>query len=527
MFFYGLQGVRGYMSPSSKIKKELYNRVRQEVDEKMGNQGLEIKKLEKTMTRFQNKPWKSITALSFEKIIFKTPLVFWGDFHGVRQYQRSLLRWLDMREDLPQQAFCLALECLPHSKQQIINQYLQHLISEKEFLEQVEWQKLWGFPWEHYKPLFDHAKQKGFPILALNTNQSRSTLESREKKAMHLIEAFQKKNPKTQIWVLYGEYHLLPNHFPRLFKRQKDRCVYVLQNADELYFRKPPKREKEMDHLKLGSNFYCQQSVAPWIKWQSFLLFLETLEDAEFEEGFDISEHIIKLSQSLSQELQWDFNSELVSTLTIDDPQLWKKIKICSTSQKRLFEKMVQEGLSFVSNQRDWSFLARMTVNEMGSLAFMNLWFQNCPGLVWPDRNSWRLQEWQHLIWIMSFCYFGSKILNPHRKTPFLSDLQNLAKSGYQPFERQAARVVINYCLQRNLNRFENLFETTPSDRVQFLAVNWISGLIGEKIYLAFENKRLSLDSLKAYLKKDPSQTHFSVVIQSLDEILTSPEIKI
>jgi hypothetical protein len=515
------------MSPSSEIKKELYNRVRQEVDEKMGNQGPEIKNLEKTMTRFQKRSWKSVTTSSFEKAIFKTPLVFWGDFHGVRQYQRSLLRWLEMRPDVPHTPFCLALECLPHDKQHLIDQYLNHAISEKEFLDLVDWQKSWGFPWEHYKPLFDHAKQKGFPILALNTTRPGSSLKSREKKAMQLIQALQKKSPGLQIWVLYGEYHLLPNHFPSLFKKQKDQCLFVLQNADDLYFQKPPKKEKEVSLLKYGSNFFCQQSVAPWIKWQSYLLFLETLEDAEFEEGFDISEHIIKLSGSLSQELRWDFQSDAVSALTIDDPQLWKKMKLCSANERRILEKMVQEGFSIVSNQRSWSFLGRMTVNEMGSLAFMNLWFQNCPGLTWPDRNRWRHQEWQHLIWIMSFCYFGSKILNPHRKTPLLSDLQNLAKSGYQPFERQAARVVINYWLQRNLNRFENIFETTPSDRVQFLAVSWIAGLIGEQIYSAFENKRLNLDSLKAYLKKDPSQTHFSVVIQSLDEILSSPEAKI
>ena len=515
------------MSPSSEIKKELYNRVRQEVDEKMGNQGPEIRKLEKTMSRFQKNSWKSITAMSFEKAIFKMPLVFWGDFHGVRQYQRSLLRWLEMRPEKQDQPFCLALECLPHSKQQVINQYLNHLISEKEFLEQVEWQKLWGFPWEHYKPLFDHAKQKGFPILALNTARPGCSLKSREKKAVQLIQALQKKTPKIQIWILYGEYHLLPHHFPSLFKKQKDQCIFVLQNADDLYFLKPPKKEKELSLLKYGTNYYCQQSVAPWIKWQSYLLFLETLEDVEFEEGFDISEHIIKLSKTLSQELRLDFDSELVSAFTIDDPQLWNKMKLSTPNEKRILEKLVQEGFSFVSNQRTWSFLGRMTVNEMGSLAFMNLWFQNSPGLQWPDRNRWRLQEWQHLIWIMSFSYFGSKILNPHRKTPLLSDLQNLAKAGYQPFERQAARVVINYWLQRNLNRFENIFETTPSDRVQFLAVSWIAGLIGEQIYSAFENKRLNLDSLKAYLKKDPSQNHFSVVIQSLDEILSSPEIEI
>ena len=151
----------------------------------------------------------------------------------------------------------------------------------------------------------------------------------------------------------------------------------------------------------------------------------------------------------------------------------------------------------------------------------MILWFQNVKTLGWPEKRNWNLQDWQHLLWILSFCYFGSKVLNPHRKTPELSELHQMSKSAAQPFERQAARIVIHYLLQMNMNRFENVFDSTPSDRVRFQALLWLAGLQGERIFASYSNKSLSLLSLKSFLSKNPRQPHFQEVLRNLEEILT------
>jgi hypothetical protein len=508
------------VSASIEIKKELYARVKTEVDLKQAAQvDSELKRLDRAMKRFYSREWFRVSESYLQKKISSSKLVFWGDFHGVRQFQRSVLRWLELLKPFEGKDFVLALECLPSSAQKWVDMFVNHQISEKDFLTRVKWQQTWGFPWEHYQPLFQLAQIYKFKIHVLNQPGKNPRMASREKWALKHIENLKEQKPTATIWVLYGEFHLLPQRFQKLFKRHKP--LYVFQNSDLLYFKNPPKKNESGSILKLNESNFCLQSVAPWIKWQSYLYFLDTHENNEVEEGMDVSEHVAGLATALSQEFQWKFDKNSVHTFSSDDPALWQKIKSSQNESKKIFEKFVQEGISFAHRGFDWSYLSRLTANEVGSLAFMILWFQNVKSMGWPERKIWGLSDWQHVLWILSFSYFGSKVLNPHRKTPLLSELHHMSKSAAQPFERQAARIVINYLLQQNMNRLENVFESTPSDRVKFQALLWLAGLQGERIYQVYTDKRLSLMSLKSFLSKNPRMFHFQEVLRTLDEILT------
>lgn len=508
------------MSASGEIKKELYTRVKAEVELKQAAQiDSELKSLEVSMKHFYSRKWTRVSETYLQKKIASSQLVFWGDFHGVRQFQRSVLRWLELLKPYEKSEFILALECLPSTAQKWVDQFVNHQISESDFLARVKWQKAWGFPWEHYQPLFHLAQIYKFKIRVLNQPGKNPSMREREKWALKQVEKFKKNEPDATVWVLYGEFHLLPHRFQKLFNKHKP--LFVFQNSDLLYFKNPPKKNESGSVLKWNDFNFCLQSVAPWIKWQSYLYFLDTHENNEVEEGVDVSDHVAGLAVSLSQEFQWKFDKNGVHAFSSDDPALWQKIKTSQLGSKKLFEKFIQEGISFVHKGFDWSYLSRLTANEVGSLAFMILWFQNVKLMGWPERKIWNLQDWQHVLWILSFCYFGSKVLNQHRKTPSLAELHQMSKSALQPFERQAARIVINYLLQQNMNRNENVFDSTPSDRVRFQALMWLAGLQGERIYHVYTDKKLSLMSLKSFLNKNPRMSHFQEVLRTLDEVLT------
>lgn len=509
------------MNSTQLIKRELYLRVRAEVEDHLGPKDSEVRKLKQAMERLTRGSWRRLAQKDFDRQVHQAQVVFWGDFHGVRQYQRSLVRTLDRLGVGSMAHFCLGLECIPIEHQKSVDLFLQHEISEEEFLKLVKWEQIWGFPWEHYRPLFLAAKTLGFPILALNENSKRATTEIREKKAFRILQNYLKKYPEARVWVLFGEYHLLPQHFPKLWRTQPQKNLFVLQNSDSLYFQFPPKRELSGTfYLSNGGSYLCLQSVAPWIKWQSYLLFLEAQMELEMDEELEISDHVVRVAKTLAEEMNWKFQPQWVQAYRTDDHALWQKMKESQGGHRRLFEKLLQEEFSFMSFHGGWSHLSRLSVNEVGSLAFLILWFQNHPKLTWPGRRQYRLQEWQHLIWIFGFSYFGSKLLNPHRRTPSLQELQAQARLAGHPFERQAARLVIHSLLQTQTGRVDNVFDSTPSDRVRFLALTWLAGLFGERIFAAYQAKRLSLSTLKTFLSKDPAQAHFSEVWQNLEETL-------
>jgi len=506
------------VSASSEIKKELYSRIKEEVSVKQAlAEDSELKSLDLAMGRFYKRKWSLTSESLLNKRIIQSELVFWGDFHGVRQFQRSVLRWLELLKPFADGNFVLALECLPSSCQKWVDLFVARQISESEFLNQVKWKKSWGFPWEHYQPLFHLAQIYKFKICALNQPGLKTKMLSREAWALKQIKKIKTQNSKAKIWVLYGEFHLLPQRFQKIFKSFQ--ALYIFQNSDVLYFKNKTQRGLGSSRvMKLNESNFCLQSVAPWIKWQSYLYFLDTHENNEVEEGLDVSEHVAALASTLAQEFDWRLNKNEIHTFSSDDSALWQKLK----TTEPIFEKFVQEGISFVVKDFGWSYLSRLTANEVGSLAFMIVWFQNVKFMGWPaPQKKWDLKNWQHLLWVLSFCYFGSKVLNPHRKTPELSEIHRMSKSSQQPFERQAARIVIHYLLQQNMSRFENVFESTPSDRIRFQALLWLAGLTGERIFQAYVDKKINLTTLKGFLTKNPSNPHFHEVLKSLDEVLT------
>ena len=176
--------------------------------------------------------------------------------------------------------------------------------------------------------------------------------------------------------------------------------------------------------------------------------------------------------------------------------------------------------MSFVYLPGDWAFLGRISANETASLAMQALFFQFNPKLGWKEHSD---LDWEFLIWIHAFSYFGSKLINPHRKSPTLLDLQKKSRlSSGRAVERQAARLAVNYTLHQSLGGEKAFIEISLSDQVRFQAVKWISGLLGEKIFNAYNQGSLNLTTLKVFMKKDPGNKNFHAVVQNLYETVDS-----
>ena len=499
------------------VKKELFDRVRSQVADRLGAQDKEIQKTERRFVRFFNRKWKKCSIRHLQSKIDSANVIFWGDFHGVRQFQKNLLRWLK-KQDLSKSSIVVALECLPTSSQKWVDQYLSSFISEEEFLEKVRWNKVWGFPWSHYKPIFDWVREKKQKLQLINGPKLKSTSRQREKWGVEILAKLVSSQVNTKVFVLYGEYHLLPKGFPSIVnKNKKLKPLYIFQNSDSLYFQRPPSEQSaEGEFFKSGLNYFCIQNVSPWVKWQNYNLFLESSSESEFEEDLDLTEHVLGLSQILSQTFQMKLDPNHYAVFTSADRALWDHLKKLPEDEFRLFEGLIEEGMSFVYLPGGWAFLGRISANESASLATQALLFQYNPKLGWSLEPE---QLWNFLIWIHAFSYFGSKLINPHRKTPSLVDLQKKSRllSG-RPVERQAARLAVHYTLHQSLGSESSFSSMSLSDGVRFQAVKWISSLLGEKLFNAYNQRALSLSTLKAFLSKNPRDKNFHVVIQNLYE---------
>jgi hypothetical protein len=506
----------------SLAKRELYESIRAQVRDQVQGDDREIRRAERQLQNFFKKRWKRSSFAHLRKKIESSDLIFWADFHGVRQFQKNLLRWLKSL-NLQKRPLALALECLPVTAQKQLELYRRGHLTESDFLKKIKWDQVWGFPWSHYKPLFDWAREAGVPIIAVNEKGTSRSSRSRERKALSVIQNFLERNTEAQVICLYGEHHLIPRvGFDRSLRTSfwtKRKILQVFQNSDDLYFRHPPRVERsEGEVFKLDDRNYCLQNVSPWMKWQSYYLFLESSSEGEFEDDLDLTDYVLGLARVLSESLEIPLDLNRVSVLTSQDRLLWESLRKMRDEEAYLFQSLIRESLSFVRSDSGWSYLSRISANEAAGLAFEILLFQMNSNLKWIANHP---AFWDFVIWVKSFSYFGSKVINPHRKSTGLIELQKKAKNRLgRPLERQAARLVLSYTLHQSLSKKFDWGDSAVSDSVRFQAAKWISGVIGEKIFRAHERGLLSLATLKSFLAKDPRDDNFHIVIQQFFELI-------
>lgn len=65
-------------------------------------------------------------------------------------------------------AFAIGLEMLPVTAQHVLDRFNARQITAENLGREVEWEKLWGYPYSLYKPIFVLAENHNLPVVALN-----------------------------------------------------------------------------------------------------------------------------------------------------------------------------------------------------------------------------------------------------------------------------------------------------------------------------------------------------------------------
>lgn len=146
----------------------------------------------------------------------------------------------------------------------------------------MSWKKNWSFPWENYKPLFKWAQQNKVKIYAINSDDPKAGLRQRDKFSALKVKEIVKANPKKKVFVQYGDLHLATAHLPKEISKvlpKADKCV-IFQSPETLYF-KIMEKQKELstDVVRLSQDLWALNGLPPWVKWQDYLLYLESGHD--------------------------------------------------------------------------------------------------------------------------------------------------------------------------------------------------------------------------------------------------------
>ncbi len=507
-----------------KTRQRLLRQIKSQVNELLGFDNTELQSYGKGYHDEFQKSWVPCKTQDLITSMIQTQLVLGGDFHAYSQSQRSHLRLL--RSLPPGLKVTVALECFSSSDQVHLNSFMKGEVSEKGLLEKTGWSERWGFPWEHYRPLVQLALSKGFKVRGLNRfyeERTVGTLKLRDTHSAEVILKIRESFPEDIIYCIYGDLHIADQHLPAALRKtfgQSDLPMTVIfQDSETLYFDLANKGlEGKVEAMRGGEDKFCIIGSPPWVKWQSYLIYLEHTFDQDLEEdddegNFDFTDHLHALVQILLTDLKLDVDvSELAVYTASDDVPITQED--LEEEKILLLEEMIARERSFYLVERSILYLSRFSTNHAASLAGMFVHFQlmNLKQLPMSFPG-----DFTRFIWIEAVSFFFSKWVNHKRKPESLRELKARFASSEETSLREDQEPLLLALDQRMvdmlkvISKAERSLKVIPQNPGSYVEASRILGsILGEKIYRAYKGSQLTLLELQELLVYDISQKEFA-----------------
>lgn len=490
-------------------RKKLLRRIQAQLKQRLGVDDFVDPEYSRELDREWKKDWRASSYGKLWKEIKSTKIILGADFHAYAQAQRAHLRIL--RDWPDNQKLILCLECFAQSDQKALDQFVKNEIDMDELCKRTKWDQQWGFPIDHYKPLLVVAKKKGFLLKGLDVRmrgESAEILRRRDVMMAKKLVEIHNIYPESTLYAIIGEYHLAKKNLPRQIltedKTLKDKITVLHLDSPELYFKLAKRgQESSVDIMSTEGHVYCLMVSPPWMKWQSYLMFLDHTLDQEIEEDqgdVDLTQHVFRSVDILANDLGVKISFDEASVLSPQSSGLQKIVKnFFQGFEQKAFLYNVENDRSFIVPRKNLLYLSRLSVNHTASLAAMYVHAQ----LAKRKENFWNLpNDFWALVWIEAVAFWLSLWINPKRKPDRLEQI--VVKPQANPIFLDAYKIA----LERKMIE-KNFFKTgevrpavfKPAKKESYLeAARLLGYLLGEQLFLWQRQKRWSKDNVLSLL---------------------------
>lgn len=492
-----------------RTRKNLLQQVKSQVEIRLGRLPEPLRQYAKSLERDFRTAWQETESTDLSRALARAKVALSADFHAYAQSQRAHIRLL--RDHVDGREIILALECLPASLrgEDAAREFLQGRLSESRFLSTVDWEKTWGFPWENYRPLFELARDRGFDVRGLRYSGN-GDLRKRDAWTAKKILQLKKENPEALVFVVIGEWHLATAHLPhrlRLGLKAPSDVMVIHQDVERLYFRLAQQsRENGVEILKASKNRYCLMVSPPWMKWQSYLMFLERAYDRDLQEdiAIDYTDHVVSLVQLLETDLKIQTRKSHVQVYCPNSKSSLARLRLTlPPRQKAALIYHLENDQSFFLPSRDWLYLSRPTINHASTLAGQYMHAHLCR----RRKNLWDLpRDFLPLIWVEAVGFFFSKWINPKRKAETLESVRMQLEARHPKDRgRKALLLALDHRLSEVLwvrtGRLRRA-QYQPRGAPAYLdAARIVGSMLGERLFQKVRSRTISLPKLMSYLK--------------------------
>jgi hypothetical protein len=504
------------------VRRKLLKQVKSQVEKKLGPTPVAIRHYAAPFEQEIRQKFRPSTKHELLRTLAQASVVYGADFHAFAQAQRTHLKLLRGLQLPLQRPLIIALEALPSGYDKEIGSYLQGRLSEKLFLQRVQWHQTWGFPWEHYRPLFELARERGFFITGLSPSKVRvglkNDLKARDAYAAQIIKKSLNEKSQALVYIIFGELHLADTHLPQaVVKALKTppRSIKIYLNCEPVYFALEKKKKTDLDVVKFNASTFCVLSSPPWVQWQSYLMFLDQDADdplQEQNEEADFTDRVSAMIEVLCQDLGLRFKAHDLAVYTSQDKQLWNLLEQkLDRAQQKVAHAFVVEGKSFFLPRLGLAYLGRTAVNSAAELAGQYIHSKLCE----REINFGEMpHDFERMIWVKAVGYYLSKLINPKRQAKTMADLQSELLDSKNLNE---SRQILSLALDQRMTEVIWIVEKRRRSRQgrsipkssYHQATRILGDMLGERLYLAVQSRRITRAKLMKLMRFDIGSESF------------------
>jgi hypothetical protein len=524
-----------------KTRRHFYESLRQEIQMITGELSEDLVQYQNEYEKIFDKVWDVSSMDDLLTQMLSSKIILAGDFHYFYQSQRTHYRILrELKKKIDQtsspQKINLLLEVFDYKDQKKIDDFLNSKIDFQSLLKKTKWNKKWNqLPSHGYEVLLNWAKLNQIVVYGIN-DSSLDQLSERDLFSGQKIDELNNKNQNSINYIIYGDFHLAEAHLPlniQSYDETRDLILYL--NSDKLYFALSEHAiEDQFDVLKIDNKF-CILSSTPWVKLQSYLVYLQEMDDqmiseVEDDDGFepDYTDYLGKILDIYASDFDFPDWKKHLDVLTPGDLAFEKLdfLKLNKLEKEKLgYFVTSQKNLVFPKDQMQ--FLAKPSVNSAYSLIgeFIHTQLSSRESLNWSGDLFMTKR-----IWIEAVSFFFNLWLNPTVKSLNESDLTarlravdperlNESEGDNQDY----AESVLRYAIDFRLTEVEKL---SFKDRTMVAkSVNWnieleaagiLGKIIGKKLYKSFKSGKINRETLLSYLSVPLESVKFETMYNHL-----------
>ena len=349
-------------------------------------------------------------------------------------------------------------------------------------------------------------------------------MNRRDQHAAKVVQDAYQKHQDHLIYVIYGDLHLAHNHLPQQLREvlgKKVNTLIVFQNSEKLYFQLSRRGEEhDFDVLKRSSNRFCVQSSPPWVKWQTYLMYLDENHDVDLEDeeddAIDYTDYLSAQIRFLLKDLEIQLKVDDIEVYTPKDDELWDRLeKDLQVDPLRRVEYLASQDRSFFLPSEGLFYFSRISLNHAAELAGQYIQAKLTKRSLNPSQYP---RDFEAQVWLEGLGFFSSKMVNHKRKAENITDFKSkivgqtntdcLHQALLLALDQRMIEFMSDHLAGKTIER-----KIRPrSFKVYVEAARLLGQMFGDRLFESYRDGEVSQQDVADVFKTDISSSEFKTV---------------